>query len=93
MKTTILALLLTMILAGAPAAQHRMPVVAVHLEKSSMRNCESSLPLPELEDVNTTYGGVGEVDALIILYNFTETRGFSLALDWPEAWGMGRWSD
>jgi len=93
MKTTILALILTVILASAVAAQHKLPVVAVHLEKSSMRNCESSKPLPELQDVNTTYDGVGEVDALIILYNFTETRGFSLSLSWPEAWGIGRWSD
>jgi hypothetical protein len=93
MKTTILALVITMILAGAPVAEQKMPVVAVHLVKSSIRNCESSRPLPGLEDVNTTYEGVGEVDALIILYNFTETRGFSLALSWPEAWGMGRWSD
>ncbi len=93
MKTTILALVLTMALAGALASQPRLPVVAVHLEKSSPRHCENSGPLPELEDVNTTYGGVGEVDALIILYNFTEARGFSLALNWPEAWGIGRWSD
>jgi len=93
MKTTILTLVLTTILAGAPVAEQKMPVVAVHLVKSSIRNCESSKPLPSLEDVNTTYEGVGEVDALIILYNFTETRGFSLALSWPEAWGMGRWSD
>ncbi|MGD8627459.1 MAG: right-handed parallel beta-helix repeat-containing protein, partial [bacterium] len=93
MKTTILALVLMLLLTGALYALPKMPVVAVHLEKSSMRNCESSRPLPALQDVNTTYQGVGEVDALIILYNFTETRGFSLALSWPEAWGMGRWTD
>jgi hypothetical protein len=93
MRTIIIALLLTTVMAGALAAAQEMPVVAVHLVKSTMRNCESSSPLPALEDVNTTYGGVGEVDALIILYNFTETRGFSLALSWPEAWGTGRWSD
>jgi hypothetical protein len=93
MKTAIAAILMTVILAGATAAEQKMPVVAVHLVKSTIRNCESSKPLPALEEVNTTYEGVGEVDALIILYNFTETRGFSLALSWPESWGMGRWGD
>lgn len=93
MKITICVLVLTMVLAGALAAGPRLPVVAVHLEKSARRDCEDSVSLPDLEDVNTTYDGVGEVDALIILYNFTEAKGFSLALSWPEAWGTGRWTD
>ncbi len=99
MKITICVVVLTLVLAStlvpasALAAEPRLPIVAVHLEKSATRNCTTPGPLPELEDVNTTYGGVGEVDALIILYNFTEARGFSLAMSWPEAWGTGRWTD
>ncbi len=98
MKTTICAVLLAGLVLGlavpdAPAAEAKLPVVAVHLEKSARRSCEGSLPLPALEDVNTTYAGVGEVDALVVLYNFTEARGFSLALSWPEAWGEARWND
>lgn len=71
----------------------KLPVVAVHIQKSAPRTCSGSMPLPALEDVKTTYEGVGEVDALILLYNFTEAKGFSLVLTWPEAWGIGRWSD
>jgi hypothetical protein len=97
MKTAILAFILAVILAGLlaaeSAAQRKMPVVAVHLVKSARRTCKSPGPLPDIEDVNTTYEGVGEVDAMVMLYNFTEIRGFSLALSWPEAWGIGSWKD
>ena len=93
MKTICCAVVLTLMLISALAAGSKLPVVAVHLEKSKLRNCSSYAPLPDLEEINTTYNGVGEMDALVILYSFGEARGFSFAMSWPEAWGSADWTD
>ena len=93
MRPVTLAFALIVVLAATLLAEPQLPVVAVHIEKHTEKDCATMPPLPDLKDVKTTYEGVGRIDALVILYRYGEARGMSLGLTWPEAWGEGSWRD
>jgi hypothetical protein len=69
-----------------------VPVIAVHIEKHGSFGCDS-LPAIEQGSLRTTYGGVGKIDAFVVLMRFKEAKGMTFGMKWPEAWGTGTWHD
>jgi hypothetical protein len=80
-----------LLVASAVAGVH-VPGVAVHIEKHARWSCDN---LPEITKgtIRTTYEGVGEIDAFVVLFDFTEVRGMAFSMTWPETWGRGTWHD
>ncbi len=70
----------------------KVPAIAVHIEKHQRRECEN-LPKLTKSNIKTTYEGVGEIDAFIVLLNFGEAKAAAFGLKWPENWGSGKWKD
>jgi len=92
-KTVLLLALLVLAVSTGLSAGADIPVVAVHIEKHSVWDCVEKLPDVGTDALRTTFDGVGRIDAFIVFYNYSETKGLSFTLDWPEAWGEGSWRD
>ena len=92
---TLTVLMMTVpVIAGPETAsgQVEVPMIAVHIEEHVSRNCED-LPVIEETSLRTTYAGVGQIDAYVVLFRFKEAKGMSFAMRWPETWGTGTWHD
>jgi hypothetical protein len=74
------------------SADTDFPVLAIHIEPHTPRDCDN-LPTIEEETLKTTYDGVGRIDAFVVISRFGEAKGVSFGLTWPEAWGRGEWHD
>jgi hypothetical protein len=93
MKGLVPVCLLVLALSGAADAGPHIPAVAVHIESHDEWDCRDRLPAVDIDDLVTTYDGVGRIDAFVVFYNFDEARGVAFGLEWPEAWGEGSWHD
>ncbi len=93
MMRLFVAMLVSIMFAVGNAWGLKLPTIGVHVEKHKHRSCEKGLPTVTLENIVSTYSGVGEIDAFIVLFDFTEIKGISFGLTWPEAWGGGKWHD
>lgn len=80
------------LMVASAATGNDVPGVAVHIEKHARWSCDN---LPEITKgtLRTTYEGVGEIDAFVVLFDFTEARGMAFSMAWPETWGRGTWHD
>ena len=91
------SLFVTCILVAAAAtvaqAYTGLPAVAVHIEKHGTWDCGGILPSAGLENLETTFDGVGKVDAFVVFYGFRQVQGVSFGLTWPETWGQGTWNE
>ncbi|MGQ9603946.1 MAG: hypothetical protein ACUVUU_07000 [bacterium] len=70
----------------------KVPAIAVHIEKHEQRGCKK-LPRLTRSDLTSTYDGMGEIDAFVVLLEFGEAKAAAFGLKWPENWGSGRWQD
>jgi hypothetical protein len=93
MKSALVTVVLIVAVSAVLNAEPRLPAVAVHIEQHSAWDCSDKMPDVGIDALRTTYDGVGKIDAFVVFYNFTETRGLSFGLEWPEAWGEGSWHD
>ena len=71
----------------------QFPAIAIHIEPHRQWSCGGNLPDITPENLKTTYDGVGQIDAFVVLVDFGEAKGASFGLTWPEAWGSGKWHD
>jgi hypothetical protein len=92
--TSVAVMMTGPVIAGpeTTSGQVEVPMIAVHIAEHVSRNCEE-LPVIEETSLRTTYDGVGQIDAYVVLFRFKEAKGISFALTWPEAWGKGTWHD
>ncbi len=74
-------------------AEVELPVMAIHIEEHADRSCDYNLPVIDENSINTTYEGVGRIDAFVVLMRHGEAKAISFGLTWPEAWGNGSWQD
>lgn len=75
------------------AAQGAAPKVAVHIEKYTELTCVEDMPEITPEGIQTTYGGVGRVNAFVVIYDYEEVKGAAFGLSWPETWREPMWQD
>ncbi|MGD9140214.1 MAG: right-handed parallel beta-helix repeat-containing protein [bacterium] len=82
------------IMSYAPAlAAGAAPKVAVHIEKHIPRSCHSNMPEITRQNITSTYGGVGRINAFVVLYDYEEVIGAAFGLTWPETWTDPAWQD
>lgn len=70
----------------------KVPTIAIHIEKHQARTCHN-LPALSKTNIKTTYKGVGEIDAFVVLLDFGGAKAAAFGLKWPENWGTGKWQD
>jgi hypothetical protein len=93
MKKHVVMLAFVCMLAGGAVAAGELPLMAIHIEEHADRACDYNLPVLDERSINTTYDGVGKIDAFVVLTRFREAKAISFGLTWPEAWGGGSWHD
>jgi len=78
--------------AGA-AAEVASPKAALHIEKYAEWTCDTQMPEVTREGIVTTYGGVGRINAFVVLYDYDEFIATAFGLTWPETWQNPMWHD
>lgn len=74
-------------------AEAAVPKIAIHIEKYAQRTCHEDMPEIGRESIATTYGGVGRINAYVVVYDHEEVLGAAFGLVWPEAWSEPMWQD
>jgi hypothetical protein len=93
MRILFVTCILVAAAAVASQAYTGIPAVAVHIEQHGAWDCAGMLPSAGIENLQTTYDGVGKVDAFVVFYGFRQMKGASFGLTWPETWGEGTWHE
>ncbi|MFH1312064.1 MAG: right-handed parallel beta-helix repeat-containing protein [Candidatus Eisenbacteria bacterium] len=93
MRTCAVILAFVFLVALDAYAEVDLPVIAIHIEEHADRSCDHNLPVIDENSINSTYDGVGRIDAFVVLLRYGEAKAISFALTWPEAWGSGSWHD
>ncbi len=86
-------LIAALALCTSAGADGTFPKVAVHIEKYAERTCDEEMPVIETEGIASTYGGVGRINAYVVLFDYEEVQGASFGLSWPETWQDAMWHD
>lgn len=88
-----LAAAIALALQACAGAGGGAPKVAVHIEKYAEYTCDEEMPEITREGIATTYGGVGRINAFVVLYDYEEVLVAAFGLTWPETWRDAMWHD
>lgn len=97
MKGLLVKFALTVLIASAlstcAAAQATSPKAGIHIEKYAERTCHEDMPELTREGIESTYNGVGRINAFLVVYDYDEFQVAAFGLAWPENWADPMWHD
>jgi hypothetical protein len=93
MRSLFVMCILVAAAAAVAQAYTGIPAVAVHVEQHGDWDCAGMLPSAGIDNLETTFDGVGRVDAFVVFYGFGQVKGVSFGLTWPETWGEATWHE
>jgi hypothetical protein len=93
MRKWVLACAVIILLWSVAGAQGTAPKMAIHVEKYAERVCHADMPDIAVSGINSTYPGVGRINAFVVLFDYEEVHAVAFGLAWPETWMSPMWQD
>jgi hypothetical protein len=93
LRTSAIAVILVLVLSAAAfTGENPDCKVAIHVQPHDPgQSCENLPTITSCADIQTTYPGLGEIDAFVVFYDLTSVMSYRGGMIWPNGWAWGTW--